>query len=663
MFRPRSTVILISLLFVSIAAWAAPAPLGSTVHNGGVTFRVWAPYVDSVAVRIGDAAPVPMAKEPGHPDAGDTTWAVDLPNAKAGDVYKYVIQCNGNTGEFIDPRGLQLTDYTPTASSVVVDMRSHVPMPFNEPPLRSLIIYEMHIGSFNQDPAIPGRYDFAGTAQKLDYLQKLGVNAIQLLPINENAVGGGGGGGGGGRRGGRGGAATQPGAAAQQAPATRAAAQGRGGRGGDYDWGYDPSSYFGMKTSYGTPAQFVDFVNACHAHGIAVIVDVVYNHMSGRNLLRNFGGFTSAEYPNGIYFNDAAHGVSPWGPRPDFSRPQVAAFLEDNALMYMMQLGCDGERWDSVANMRSFTGRGANNVNTDGIKLMQKMMADYRATQPGKILIAEDLRNEPNVTKPISQGGIGFNTQWDNNTCAAVRRAITGEDAARNLAALAQVIDRKIGDDPFARVIYSEDHDQVGHPPRDIRVPAIVDPQDPQSLKAKKLSTLAAAIILTSPGVPMLFQGQEMLDPRTFTFGVNVPMDWSRVQTQAGTIQLYQDMIALRRNIAGKTGGLEGGNVNVFRIDEANHTIAYRRWDKGGAGDDVIVAINLSQTPIPDLNIGFPAAGKWKVRFNSGSTGYDPQFKGGNSTDVTATQSGADGLTCSGHVAIGAYSVVIFSQD
>jgi 1,4-alpha-glucan branching enzyme len=418
-----------------------------------------------------------------------------------------------------------------------------------------------------------------------------------------------------------------------------------------------------MKTSYGTPAQFLEFVNACHAHGIAVIVDVVYNHMNGRTLLRNFGGYSTAELPNGIYFNDAAHGVSPWGPRPDFSRPQVAAFLEDNALMYLALFGCDGERWDSVANMRAFSGRGANSVNEDGIHLMRKMMEDYRSTQPGKILIAEDLRNDPIVTKPTAQGGIGFNTQWDNTTCAAVRRAVSGEDATRNLAGLAKVIDRKISDDPFSRVIYSEDHDQVGHPPRDIRVPVIVDAQNPQSIKAKKLSTLAAAVILTSPGVPMLFQGQEMLDSRTFTFGVNVPMDWKLLETQAGTVKLYQDLIALRRNLAGKTAGLAGGNVNVYHIDEANHTLAYRRWDKGAAGDDVIVAINLSQTTIPALNIGFPKAGKWTVRLNSGSATYDQQFKDGDSADVTATQHAADGLDCSGALAIGPYSVVILSQD
>jgi len=500
--------------------------------------------------------------------------------------------------------------------------------------------------------------------QKLDYLKRLGINAIQLLPINENAVGGGGGG----ARRGRGAPATQPTTSPQANASTqpngaRAGAANRGGGRGDYDWGYDPSSYFAIKRSYGTPLDFLDFVNLCHAHGIAVIVDVVYNHMNGRTLLRNFGGYTTPEYPNGIYFNDAAHGTSPWGPRPDFSRPQVAAFIEDNALMYMTQFGCDGERWDSVANMRAFTGRANTAPNPDGIQLMRKTFDASRAGQPGRILIAEDLRNDPIVTKPTTSGGLGFNTQWDNTTCAAVRAAVTGDDADRKLAALARAIDRKIGDNPFGRVIYSEDHDQVGHPPRDIRVPALVDPQDPQSLRAKRLSTLAAAIIITSPGVPMLFQGQEMLDPRTFTFGVNVPMDWSRVESQAGTIRLYQDLIALRRNLLERTAGLKGEHVSVHHIDEANHTLAYHRWDKGGAGDDVIVVINLSQNAIPGLKIGFPRAGKWTVRFNSAANNYDAQFTERTSAGITAAANAADGMEYSGSVAMGPYSVVILSQD
>lgn len=649
----RWSLILLSLLWTSAATSAAPSPLGSTVHAGGVSFRVWAPFVDSVAVRINDAAPVSMAKEPGHED-GDTVWTVDVPRAKAGDRYKYAIVRNGTSGDFIDPRGLELTDHTAAAWSVVVDQNSLHPKAFKEPPLQDLVIYEMHIGSFNPDPAEGGRYDFAAAAQTLDYLQKLGVNAIQLLPINENAVGGGGGG-----RRGRG-AATQPATAPASRPAVTMQAGGAR-RAPDYDWGYDPSSYFAIKRSYGTPAEFVDFVNAAHAHGIAVIIDVVYNHMSGRTLLRNFGGYSTPEYPNGIYFNDAAHGVSPWGPRPDFSRPQVAAFIEDNARTYLTLLGCDGERWDSVANMRAFTGRGTTHPNPEGIELMRRTFDQTRAAQPRKIFIAEDLRNEPSITRTTSEGGIGFNTQWDNTTCGIVRKAVTSD--VPDLAALAAVIDRKIGDGAFTRVIYSENHDQVGHPPREIRLPALIDPKDPQSEKARRLSNLAAAIILTAPGVPMLFQGQEMLDPRTFTFGNNVPMDWSRAQSQAGTLKLYQDLIALRRNRAGKTAGLEGEHVSVYHVDPATHTLAYRRWASETTGDEVVIAINLSPAPVHDLTLGLPKVGKWSVRFDSASSAYEKQSPTSNVAEIVGTPTPADGLQCSAKLSITPYGVIILSQD
>lgn len=694
-------LIAVTLVFISTTAYAA-TPLGSTPHAGGVTFRVWAPYMDAVAVKINDGAAVPMAKEPGHTDPGDTIWVVDVPGAKAGDKYKYAITYSGNTAEFVDPRGRQLTDYTAAAASVVVDTASGTLAPFSVPALNNLVIYEMHIGSFNPNEANEGKFDFVGAKQKLDYLQKLGINAIELLPVNETVVGGGGGRGGRGRgaRGGaatqQAGAATQPGAAATQPIAARAGGRaGAGGR-GDYNWGYDPASYYALKTSYGTPAQFKDFVNAAHARGIAVFIDVVYNHMHSGNLLRNWGGFTNAEYPNGFFFNNAARGSSPWGPRPDFSRPQVLEHLRDNALMFLNEYGVDGLRWDSTGNIRAFRDRdAANTPNAAGQELIRTTLNEFRKTQPTKIMIAEDLFNTALVTQPTAEGGLGFNSQWDNDLCAVVRKTVTGEDKDRNLSLLKTIIEvsnrvadfgkfqdgqdivashaagtaKKTGDDPFKRVIFTENHDEAGHANEqklgvpNVRVPTAVDPRDPQSTKAKKLSTLAAAVLLTSPGVPMLFQGQEMLDPREFTFGVNIPMQWNRVESQSGTIKMYTDLIGLRRNLSGKTAGLTGKNVNVYHVDEANHTLAYHRWDKGGVGDDVIVVTNFSGTAIPAMNVGFPSAGKWTVRFNSGSSSYDPAFQNGDTADVTATSTAADGLGFSGKIAVGPYSAIILSKD
>lgn len=688
---------------VSAAAYAA-APLGSTPHTGGVTFRVWAPYVEAVAVKINDGAPVPMAKEPGHTDPGDATWMVEVPSAKVGDKYKYAVTYNGNTAEYVDPRARQLTDYTAAAASVVVDTAAGTLAPFTVPALNSLVIYEMHIGSFNPNEANEGKFDFAGAKQKLDYLQSLGINAVELLPVNETVVGGGGGGRGGRGRGARGGAATQQAGAATQ-PAAAAATQpvagragGRAGAGGrgDYNWGYDPASYYALKTSYGTPAQLKDFVNAAHARGIAVFIDVVYNHMHSGTLLRNWGGFTNAEYPNGFYFNNAARGASPWGPRPDFSRPQVLEHLRDNALMFVTEYGVDGLRWDSTGNIRAFRDRdAANTPNAAGQELIRSTLNEYRKTQPQKIMIAEDLFNTALVTQPTAQGGLGFNSQWDNDLCAVVRKTVVGEDKDRNLSLLKTIIEvsnrvadfgkfqdgqdvvashaagtaKKTDDDPFARVIFTENHDEAGHGSEqklgvpNVRVPAAVDPRDPQSVKAKKLSTLASAVMLTTPGVPMLFQGQEMLDPREFTFGVNIPMQWNRVESQRGIIKMYSDMIRLRRNVGGKTAGLTGKNVNVYHVNDATHTLAYHRWDKGGAGDDVIVVTNFSGNTIEALNVGFPSAGKWTVRFNSGSSSYDPAFENINMTDVSATNSPADGQAFSGKLAIAPYSAIILSRD
>jgi 1,4-alpha-glucan branching enzyme len=674
MFRQRLTrapFTAVVLLVISATAYAVP-PLGSTPHPGGVTFRVWAPYVEAAAVKVNDGAPVSLAREEGHQPPADTVWLGEVPGAKPGDRYKYVFTYNGNTAEFIDPRGRQLTDHTPSAWSVIVDTTIGTLNAFKPPVMNSLVVYEMHIGSFNPDPAKGGRFDFAAAQQKLEYLQKLGVNAIELLPVNENSVGFGGGGGGGRRgRGGRGaatsqaGAATQPaaaGATAQPTGGARAAASAAGAtRGGsDYDWGYDPSSYFALKTSYGTPAEFKNFVNAAHARGIAVFIDVVYNHTHNGTLLRNFGGYSSEEYPNGVYFCDAAQGATPWGPRPDFSRPQVREFLQDNALMFLVDYGCDGLRSDSVVNIRQF---GRNSPNEGGISWLRQSNDAIRALQPAKTMIAEDLQGAPLVTQATAQEGLGFSTQWDNGPASALRRAIASTDENRDVTAIRRAIDRNIGGDPFARLIYTENHDQVGHPAQEVRFPKSADPQDPQSLRAKKLSSLASAIILTSPGVPMLFQGQEMLDDRDFTFGVLVPMQWERTQTMSGLVKMYTDMISLRRNLGGKTAGLMGGNVNVFHVDQQTQTIAFRRWDKGGPGDDVVVVTNFSGKPLASLNIGLPREGKWTVRFNSGSSIYDPQFRDGATSDVAATRAAADGLDFSGTISIGPYSAVILSQD
>jgi 1,4-alpha-glucan branching enzyme len=162
----------------------------------------------------------------------------------------------------------------------------------------------------------------------------------------------------------------------------------------------------------------------------------------------------------------------------------------------------------------------------------------------------------------------------------------------------------------------------------------------------------------------MIFQGQEMLETRDFGFRTPTAVDFSRAADPKfkGIVQMYRDLIALRRNLGGKTGGLIGQNLNVFHLDDGNKTLAYHRWENGGAGDDVVVVANFSNVPLPSLNIGLPRAGQWHVRFNSGAKVYDPSFENGDSFDTTANPGGKDGLNFNANVGVGPYSVVILSQ-
>lgn len=154
-----------------------------------------------------------------------------------------------------------------------------------------------------------------------------------------------------------------------------------------------------------------------------------------------------------------------------------------------------------------------------------------------------------------------------------------------------------------------------------------------------------------------------MLDDRTFDFFTATPMDWNRATRFKGLVSMYRDLIALRRNVAGKTRGLRSPNINVFHVDEMNKTLAYHRFGNGGPGDDVVVVVNLSNQDFHPLNIGFPRGGRWIVRFNSGAAVYDPDFMNGDSFDTNANPGPKDGLNFNGDVGIGPYSVVILSQD
>ncbi len=592
------------------------AGMGAVPHAQGVTFRVWAPHAKKVYVtgtfNNWHKTTTPLFSE------RNGYWSANVAEAKTGDEYRYLIYGPGYTLSKIDPYARKVTNsvgngiiYDPTAFDWGDDR-------FRMASWNELVIYEMHIGTFNDDPGDqPG--SFASAMEKLPYLQQLGINAIELMPIAEFP--------------------------------------------GDFSWGYNPCHPFAVESIYGGPDGFKQFVKAAHQHGMAVIVDVVYNHFGPTNIdLWQFDGW-SENGKGGIYFYNDHRSHTPWGDtRPDYGRGEVRQYLRDNALMWFEEYHVDGLRWDATAYIKNIEGNDANPANDipEGWGLMQWINAEIQQRFPGKLCIAEDLRKNPWVIKDVGAGGAGFGAQWDSEFVHPVRQAIISpDDNFRDLSAVCRAIEHRYDLDAFTRVIYTESHDEVAN--GRARVPEEIWPGQVDNWFSKKRSTLGAALVLTSPGIPMLFQGQEFLEDRWFHD--QDPVEWSRAEEQGGILSMYQDLIALRRNLVGVTRGLCGQEVHVFHFDDAAKILAFHRWAEQGPGDSVIVVVNMTLQSREGYTIGFPRAGLWKARFNSDSYNYGPDFANHPSPDVEAQEGEFDGLPCHSQISIGPYTVVVFSQD
>ena len=165
---------------------------------------------------------------------------------------------------------------------------------------------------------------------------------------------------------------------------------------------------------------------------------------------------------------------------------------------------------------------------------------------------------------------------------------------------------------------------------------------------------------MSSPGIPMIFQGQEFLEDGYFDD--EDPLDWTKVKTYSGILQLYKDLIALRTNNEGNTGGLAGFSTNVHHVNDFGKVVAYHRWGDGGIGNDVVIVMNFSVKQKDVYRIGFPHEGNWYMLFNSDSSAYADDYED-IGHDVIATPFGYDGMAFSGIVDLAPYSVQIFSQS
>lgn len=418
-------------------------------------FEVWAPRAEQVELELGGRT-LPMT-------AGERGWHRVEASASAGTDYWYVLD-----GEHLpDPRSpWQAAGVHGPSRTVDHSAFQWTDSGWVRPPLAAMVVYELHVGTFSEAGT------FAGVAGRLDHLVGLGVNAIELMPVVEFA--------------------------------------------GDRGWGYDGVDLYAPHHAYGGPEGLKGLVDACHARGLAVILDVVYNHLGPEgNYLARFGP----------YFSDRHR--TPWGPAMNFDGPdsdEVRDFFTGNALMWLRDYHIDGLRLDAVHAI----------VDTSATHFLEELKQKVESAHPGdpRPLIAESDLNDPRLVTPRELGGYGLDAQWSDDFHHALHAVLTGERTGyyADFGSLEQLAfalrnayvftgqhseyrrrrhgrRHRLQGDRF--LAYSQNHDQVGNRALGERLPA---------LTSQGRLKIAAALVLCSPFVPMLFMGEEWAASTPFLF-------------------------------------------------------------------------------------------------------------------------------------------------
>ncbi len=422
--------------------------------------RVWAPAAKRVEIRL-DSRGFDMTAEEGG------WWVAPEEAAPAEADYSFLID---GGDPLPDPR----SPWQPSGVHGPSRTVDHAAFPwtdasFQARPLASAIVYELHTGTFSPEGT------FVGAIAKLDHLVALGVTHVELMPVCEFP----------GRRG----------------------------------WGYDGVDLFAPHHAYGGPLGLKRLVDACHARGLAVLLDVVYNHLGP-------SGSYLARY--GPYFTAKHH--TPWGEALNLDSPgsdEVRRFLCDNATMWLRDYHIDGLRLDAIHSL----------FDQSAVHFLEQLSAEIEelSAQLGRhlVLIAESDLNDPRVVRPRECGGYGFDAQWSDDFHHALHAALTGERNGyyRGFGALgaiakalrhAYVYDgqyaphrkRRYGRStaglPASRFLaYLQNHDQVGNRAQGDRIGHLISEG---RLRA------AVALLLLAPFPPMLFQGEEFAASTPFQF-------------------------------------------------------------------------------------------------------------------------------------------------
>ncbi|MDX1972622.1 MAG: alpha-amylase family glycosyl hydrolase [Candidatus Sumerlaeia bacterium] len=471
------------------------------------------------------------------------------------------------------------------------------------PDRNNMVIYEMHVGTFsgNGDGVnhFPGRYRDVVDVH-LDHLQRLNVNMVEIMPIHEFN--------------------------------------------GDRSWGYNPLNFYAPESIYGTPNDLRYMIDTLHQNGIGVIVDVVYNHAATDTNLWEYDG------PQNIYFYPTGNCSQDtgFGARPDYRRPEVRAFIVDNVLMWMDEYQVDGFRFDLTSLMHGYCGEQG-----EGWQLLGELTTAIRARNPRAVIIAEELPNLDLITTPIANGGRGFDAQWGDAFHDVMRGALTGQGSP-NMGAIAGVVQGSgFGVRPAMEAIkFSTNHDEAGNAPR---LMSAIDPANNFSPRARGLDKLAGALSIVSPGIPMLFQGQEMHENKRFNDGEADRLWWGFLDTYGGVTDTYGRLTQLRLTRPSLRGD---AGYAAISVNDGNDILVFQRFD--GAGDVTVVVANFSAVSYENYNIGIPAAGTWYELISTQST--EAVGTGLVNAPRVATTPGLDGQPARATISIPAHVLQVWSQ-
>ena len=563
---------------------------GASVRSGySVEFRVWAPNLTSLAVRV-------MGGNEGEPSrtipmrqSSDSEFVATVPQVGAGADYVYVLDGERERPDPVSrwqPGGVH-------APSRVVDPASFrwSDQGWSGIPLRDFIIYELHTGTFTRDGT------FAGVIARLPYLRDLGVTAIEIMPVAEVP--------------------------------------------GNRNWGYDGASLYASQSSYGGPTGLKKLVDACHQHGLAVVLDVVYNHLGPEgNYLPEFAPC----------FTDTHH--TPWGKAINFDGPEsdgVRGFIIDNALYWLTEYHVDALRLDAIHGIYDF---GARHILDE---LSQAFQDQARRLQRQAWLIAESDLEDVRIINPRAKGGYAFDAQWHDDFHHALYALLTGQregflmdfGAVANLSKSVTegfVFDwryshyrrRHYGSSSKNRpgeqfVGFIQNHDQVANTSRGKRL---------SSLVSSGQQKLAAVLTLSSPFLPLLFMGEEygetapflyftsfddpglaaavtagrkkelgshyseseFADPQAPGTFEHCKLDWSKteVSPHAEILRLYRDLISLRRRHLSLANCRK--ELTEIQFNEQRKWLLMKRSDPSGSGALLVFNFSSEAQSIPVLD-------------------------------------------------------------